>query len=495
MWDCRCCQRHDVLRQQSVVGLYVANIFCCVVINLLKPKVCCYSCFLKPEAQVLALYSPVIVVAVINIVIFMCICCVVDNRDNFTHAPLNTTNNNNNIRDTPFDDSSVALTSPSHPTDVIRRSYPDLQYKPYSQVLGIALVLLLFLVTWASAALSVVPVFDFHLQDVAFKCVYLFASCALGVFMLVFFVLGRRDGRRCWYDACCAEKSEELSFQENPNFIAMTPQSSTNGVHARNSIATSSLTNRVPTRNSSSANGYALHTSSARETDASHATSNQTRSQHRPISSRTARPSHFTPLHENSRPQNSQQSTPLLAYAPLYPRAPDKSNSVTSFPLTETSITALSQQYPSFYNERQNGVAQKYWRKRRLKQSLVRANKELRAYDSDTSAPVLPKQANASAVPPVTTSNGNTHIGPPMSRDAHNEIAPMVGLSSPPSVVNADGESHFDVANNKSVLLTGVPTSSVDAERDTKVTMATTSFISAPQAVKRTLKTERSSPE
>ena len=204
--------------------------------------------------------------------------------------------------------------------------------------------------------------------------------------------------------------------------------------------------------------------------------------------------SHLSPSQEKVRPPHTQQSTPLLAYPQLHPRAPDKSNSVTSFPLTETSITGLPHQYPDFYNERQNGVAQKYWRKRRLKQSLMRANKELRGYDSDVASHSLAQDAATNGRMDISKSGvtsreaGDTRVGPPMSRAEHNEIAPIVGLSSPPSAIMADSESFLETSN-VSKLSFGVQSPSLAAATDsnTVATSCTTSFICQPQSVQRSL--------
>ena len=310
--------------------------------------------------------------------------------------------------------SALAVGSPPH-----GRSQLDLQYKPTSQVLGMALMLFLFLFTWAFAALSVARPFELHLQDVLFNCFYWIFSSALGVFMLCFFVLCRSDVRKSWYYVCCTKK---VDFD----------------VDDVKSRTASSLRTLTPVMMTSYANGHAGHSSSS-----------------------------VTNGYANNHQQSSFSAvTPLNAnHSYLYRPAANQStysslrSSVPPTAATESSFTAVSQQqpqYPNFINPRQNGVARKYWRKKRMKNNLIKANRELYQrnldYDSDVTNPMLQQQQQQQRdaelhltpqsylnqySPPPSERSGK--LGPPMSRAEQYELSPMVGLSSPPSVLQTDG--------------------------------------------------------
>ena len=138
--------------------------------------------------------------------------------------------------------------------------------------------------------------------------------------------------------------------------------------------------------------------------------------------------------------------------------------------ITESSVMP---EYPNFFNEKQNGIAKKYWQKTRQKQRIAQLNKELK-----TNAGARLKDSNSRVsfddssdhnthisleiqLEPQAFTKGAGHIGaleqsqkfynsltrpygvaidgpgeqlrPPLVPYSRYQIAPMVGMSSPPS--------------------------------------------------------------
>ena len=302
-----------------------------------------------------------------------------------------------------------ALTSLSHSSSVM-----DVQYRPVSHLKGMLGLLVLYAITWTCGALAVALPFDFIHQEIVFNCLYLLFSIALGVFILVYFVFGRKDGRIAWRRTCCCDKSEDYDLN----------QSGSTNLH-------------------SGINGHLVQSASSIEG------------------------SQYT----NKSSSNTNRSG-SYRYGPMGQL--DRSDvSILNSNVPTITDTSVMQEYPNFFNEKQNGIAKKYWQKTRQKQRIAQLNKELK-----NNAGARHKDANSRVsfddssdqnthisleiqLEPQAFSKGDSHLasmeqnqnlynsltrqigvaidGPcdnlrrPLVPYTRYQIAPMVGMSSPPS--------------------------------------------------------------
>ena len=184
----------------------------------------------------------------------------------------------------------------------------DLEYRPISQLRALALILFLFLFMWTSGAFAIALPFPNAIpnQELIFTYSYAFFATLLGLFIFVYYCIGRRDARRCWRRFCCCER--------RPIYIV------NGGVRTSNNIV--------------HANGHVLRSSSSID-------------------------SQFT----NKSNSTTNRSNPLKN---IHPKKQSNVNLVPSqtASMTDHTLSSIHENMPSFYNPRQNGVARRYWEKK-----------------------------------------------------------------------------------------------------------------------------------
>lgn len=306
----------------------------------------CSSCFLGLHDVALTFFIPVGLIFIVICILFLRICCVLrgprwhhlrDGNDPETEevpvGDLDATGD-----DIASGSLSAMVTSGVRPRDpmvtstmgtsMTASSTMDLEYRPVTQLRGVAMVLFLYLVTWASAAFSIALPFGDAMphQAIIFSCLYAFSCVALGLFLLVFFSLGRHDGRESWRNCSSCRKD---------------PHAATGASSIEVPISTLSCSQPQYTHT----NGH-LHSASSLS------------------SVNTNRSSSFHPtLYGLKKPSNIN----------LLP-------SHTASIITDNSINSGTvQDIPIFYNPRQNGIAKKYWQKSRQQRYISQLNKELNA--------------------------------------------------------------------------------------------------------------------
>lgn len=195
----------------------------------------------------------------------------------------------------------------------IKSSVADSEYRPMAQLTGIVLFLVLYLLMWASGACSIAPPLestDIQL-DIILSYLYMILCIILGIFLLVFYCLARNDTRATW-NACC-KPSQDATI--------LPPRSNTN-------INIITRTN--------------AHNSLRRddESDGSFKDSSV-----------------------------NDQSNPLLQIMQYHKNTAMISYSVAdSQARGDPSVHGSPEDAPVFFNPRQNGVAKRYWERKRTSQ-------------------------------------------------------------------------------------------------------------------------------
>ena len=244
----------------------------------------------------------------------MCTCCVV--RGSTKDAPDDPETEEVNDLEVIVTTEATSMTHTNTSNLTSATSVLDLEYRPVAQLRAIAIVLLLFIMTWISGSFAVSLPFAHIIphQEIIFNYMYGIFSAALGIFILVFYCLGRSDMREGWKRCCCCEQQKlDDSASSTENMVHL------NGhvVHSTNSLS-SSYTNK--SNNASKINGNNTHNGANKPTNV---------------------------------------------------------NLISSHTGTFSDPSLSSVQEYNFYNPRQNGVAKKYWEKNKRNRLLNQLKNEL----------------------------------------------------------------------------------------------------------------------
>ena len=194
-------------------------------------------------------------------------------------------------------------------------SLPDAERRPISQLRALVVILFLYIVMWMCGALAVAKPFAHIIpyQELIFSYAYGLFATLFGGFMLLFFCLTRRDGRNAWKKAggCPAEEltvEADIQVTEIPESPVLPPPPETL-VNGGGLVKTGSNTN---------------------------------------ISIYSQKSSNIAKAFNM---KNKESNINLIL----------PNSSEISF----DSATHDSNNYPNFFNPRQNGAAKKFWEKNR----------------------------------------------------------------------------------------------------------------------------------
>ena len=288
-----------------------------------------FSCFLSLDVGILVFYIPVGLLVLINAVLFIRIICILQSTPEKTRDPIEEPETEethvNEVELAPAEGSLVnATTSQVGPPESVTAtertnltgvtstsdaSKMDMEYRPICQLRATVVLLFLYMLTWAAAAFVVALPFPdvIPYQELTFSCVYGFLTVVLGVYMFVFYCVGRTECRKAWRQFCCCN--------QKPPDRAPSPDTTSN-------LA------RLPL-----ANGH-IHSGSDFECSSFTSKSNQTSS---------------------------------FRYAP---KKTSNINLVPSVTATEPSVCSIQELQQRFYNPRQNGAAKRYWEKNKQQRLL-----------------------------------------------------------------------------------------------------------------------------
>uniref|UniRef100_T1IIR4 G-protein coupled receptors family 2 profile 2 domain-containing protein n=1 Tax=Strigamia maritima TaxID=126957 RepID=T1IIR4_STRMM len=297
-----------------LVGWGVAIIICGISSAVNMDEYAGYAyCFLAFGPSLAAFYGPVGILVFLICIFFCLIHCIVTNSEA----------RRQNITDTPAGELMTAVDQPSVDAHSTSSSENDFENPPIIQLRAHAVILLLFLLMWAAAAIATAHPFQIMYDEIIFSCIYGVVSAGLGSFILVFFCLSRRDVRNCW---------KRLSGCRRWRNVCDTrvPQLTTSNGHVRQS--TNSLASNLTNKSS--------HTSRSIESGVSKS---------------------------NAAAPNLKGSNTVL-----YPE-----------PLSSTSLNVVPE---IFYNARQNGIAKRFFEKNRQHQLKVSHRHSKAKTDGDYSS-------------------------------------------------------------------------------------------------------------
>ncbi|XP_043685451.1 adhesion G protein-coupled receptor A3 isoform X2 [Vespula pensylvanica] len=324
-----------------LVGWGIALIICGIsgAINLREYAGYSY-CFLTTGPALAALFIPAGILIVYIIIFHLLIRCTLQNID--TNAQLSESTQATENMDlellepniSPVDGNSV------HSTQTVSSDVVDPEHSQIAQLNGQTVILLLYLISWFSAAAVTIKPFNSYIPfvEIIFAIIYAVSVSSLGIFIFLFYGIARNDVRsqwlkmRCWLqrkkNRCCRTRSVS---DANP-VIPTQPL-------VQNIVAP--LSNSQATQVTSDTNSM----SSSRQT------ANR---------SHTCNTSKITDLVSNQDPLIiTAKKVPNVNLLVLHRQQYRSNNSVTTY--TEQGATCVEM----FYNPHQSGVARKFFKKQR----------------------------------------------------------------------------------------------------------------------------------
>lgn len=253
-------------------------------------------------------------------------------------------------------------------------SITDGQHSPLTQLRAHVVTLLLFILTWASAAITTSEPFGSVIpyQVTIFSIIYAVCASSLGIFIFVFFCLSRSDVCDSWRDCRC--NFTRLGKEEEETHLT---------VPANNSMATSANHSSVPVNNANQ--------------NLSNINQNVNLN-HNPVP--ITAPSTQSLDSSNTHPTNKSSSlSQSILTGSNKPESIGKGSNNLQL-LTLGNMGNDLQYAPEiFYNPKQVGVAKRFFQKQRLRQMVKHNNLGLNNTDSDCNStvykPRLPRSHNS----------------------------------------------------------------------------------------------------
>ena len=193
------------------------------------------SCFLSLNSALLTFFGPSVLVLIVILVFFLRSCCILrrplplqpppvdeneteeihlaeDDTDGATEELITTVGAAGTIEGRESRTGESQTTTPTNLSrSTMTASKMDLVRRPSSQLHGMVILLLLYLVTWASGAMAITLPLEAYIpyQSVIFSYLYGLSSTGLGVYILVFYCISRADCRRAW-SLCCVYPPQKV---------------------------------------------------------------------------------------------------------------------------------------------------------------------------------------------------------------------------------------------------------------------------------------------
>jgi len=302
-----------------------------------------FSCFVAWKPGLLAFYGVIGLFILINCILYICICSSKDRKETGYMDEMMGLNPNGQEM-TNLEVESCAASDKSSMTDT--------EYKPMAQMAGIILFMVLYMFMWASAAFGIaLPVnTDLTAMDSILSYLYLVLCVILGVFVVIFYCLARRDTRRAWVK--CSQPPKPVNPpRSNINIIT---QTSCNG---QISNAKQDIDSASSVRSGSC----------------------------------------------------GTQPNPLMQIMQYHKKSAIMSVASSN---ADQSVHGIPEEGQLFYNPRQNGIAKKYWEKKRG-HSRDRINSSILSVPSGHHAPASPANTE-----PAARLSVDAHIQSHMSKQA-----------------------------------------------------------------------------
>lgn len=300
-----------------------------------------YSCFLEWEPGLGAFVGPVAFLILLNCIFFVRISCVIRsstgpllNLEETQELPITDiemTSNQDRIE-------TQSLTSEMSVKSTVS-SVMDFERRPITQLRALALCLFLYIFTWIFGAITVAKPFSaIPYQEIIFSYLYGVFCAILGLFILIYFCLTRKDSRSSWKRFFWCE--QQPIYDANQMTANSVPQ-------ANGHVNTGSGTD-ISKLNSSVVANHTNHVNHVKKSD------------------------------------DEASSINLV---------PSKPPSINDGSLSNSLNEATA---ASFYNPRQNGVAKKFWEKKNKHNSKLLSKEmtkslNMNGTDSDFSASERPR--------------------------------------------------------------------------------------------------------
>ncbi|XP_057333218.1 adhesion G protein-coupled receptor A3 [Microplitis mediator] len=317
--------------QKPLLGLYlvgwgIALIVCGIsgAVNLREYAGYSY-CFLTKAPALSALFVPAVILIIYLLIFYLLVRCTirsVDHNGQLSEGTQATENMDLELLE-PHENRDQASMSVTVSSEI-----DDLEYSQITQLKGHIILLILYILTWISAAASTISQVFIHFPyaETIFSIGYALSSSALGCFVLLFYGLARNDVRsqwalmRCWLrrkkNNCCRTRSVS---------------------DARPALPTQSLVQNLPIIN------HPTHLSD----------SNSVSSRHTSVSPMAI--AHVLKTPERESPNKKTNVNLVVLHRQQY----RSNNSVKTY--TESAPVSVEM----FYNPHQSGVARKFFKKQR----------------------------------------------------------------------------------------------------------------------------------
>ncbi|XP_076055797.1 remoulade isoform X2 [Oratosquilla oratoria] len=231
-------------------------------------------------------------------------------------------------------------------------SVADTQHSPLTQLRAHVVTLLLFILTWASAAITTAAPFAIPYHTTIFSIAYAICASSLGCFIFVFFCVSRSDVWEAWRTCSCHCEGTPLHDKDDeghevtgsPNNNNNNNSSSATHLMAANNIASPPMATST----------QSLESSNTHQTNKSSSLSHSILASNKQDSiSKSSNNSHLLSTRLGAMTDNSMHFAPEM-----------------------------------FYNPRQLGVAKKFFQKQRLRQMVKQNNLDANKTDSDCNSTV-----------------------------------------------------------------------------------------------------------
>ncbi|WAR21925.1 AGRA1-like protein [Mya arenaria] len=183
------------------------------------------DCFLDWQPSLGAFFGPVVFLLLLNVIFYLRIACIIrsstgplvnmEETQELQSNDIEMTHNHDRIETASLRSDMSTKSSVS--------SVMDSERRPVTQLRALALCLILFVFTWLFGAITVAKPFTFMpYQDIIFSYLYGVFCAILGLFMLIFFCLTRKDSLSSWKRFFLCEQHHV--YNANPVMEACEPQ-------------------------------------------------------------------------------------------------------------------------------------------------------------------------------------------------------------------------------------------------------------------------------
>lgn len=347
----------DELRDQPIrkpiLGLYlvgwgIALIICGISGAINLREYAGYShCFLTSGPALAAVFVPTVILLVYLTVFHLLIRCTIRNADvngQLSEGTQATENMDLELLE-PNANPVAADRASLNSSRTMSSEVEDQEHSQITQLKGLVVVLILYLVSWVSAALTTADLSHYYIahKETLFAVLYAVSTSSLGMFILLFYGIARSDVRAQWLRMRCWLKRKKNRCFRTRSVSDAIPTIPTQPLVAA-LVPTQPSSNSQATQVTSDTNsvGSSVRTSKSRESNAKLAA----------VVAAVAADDI-----ERCRVQNLAANPNLVA---MHRKQYRSNNSVTTFN-TESTPTCVEM----FYNPHQSGVARKFFKKQR----------------------------------------------------------------------------------------------------------------------------------